>query len=488
MLLLAALAVLLVASPRDVVAQQLCSVEFSLPAGAYAELAPGESVMFSYSAEVTAYDMREINVEVLTGPSSGLIVSVRPSFTNVTGIQPDVAQIYPVFGGITVTVPESLPAGTYSVSGVGAIATCTTTDQNNNTVTQVSRSPAQHLTIDVLRPLPTPTMLPEPTSTPVPPPAVCMPGFSLASSSFDAEPGERISVPFEATVAVRRVSEVILTLVSEHQGGIAVSFDPGGQTFGFDPLPAETVFRTFSGTIQLDTPADQQPGTYGVNGLYLQADCQGVDTTGSPTAFQTRSDAQRISVRLTAPTATPEPTSTNTPVPSPTATVTATATATARPSATPTATPGNNATATARATATATPTARPTSTADPAATPTRTTTATATVDPTATPRSIVRPSGITPVPTMTIPGASPTATEDGGTTASPVEPADTPRPDEPGDEQMASTSLSWQESRAMFAAEESETGWGKPLAAILAAILIAAGSAGVWHTRYRSGV
>lgn len=486
MFTLAALAVLFFLPSSEVAAQQNCIVDFSLPSGTYAMLAPGESATFSYTVEVTAYDMQAIGVEVITGQTSGLGVSVQPAFTNVAGIDPEVSQTYPVFGRITVTVPEAFLPGSYSVSGIAAVANCTGVVHNGDSTNYVNSSSALHLTIDVERPLPSPTPEPEPTRTPIPPPAVCEPGFSLAGRSFDAEPGERISVPFEASVAVRRVSEVVLTAVSDHEGGIAVAFEPGGQTFGFDPLPSETVFQTFSGTVHLDIPADQQPGTHGVNGLYIQASCQGVDSFGSATSFRSQSEALSITVRLASPTATPEPTSTNTAIPSPTATVTATvtATATARPSRTPT--PGSTATATAtaRPTGTSTPTVTPDPSATPSVTPsgTPTVTQTNTAELTATPRSIVREPVLTQTPSASTPDAPVTATAGDDPAAAPVEPSSTPESD---NEQMASASLTWQESRALFAEQESESGWGKPLAVILAAALIAAGSAGVWHTRFR---
>jgi hypothetical protein len=482
-----AMATIFWATPQDTAAQAACDVNFSLPAGSTAELRPGESATFSYAASVTAAGIDEIDIEVVAGTTSGLAVAIQPAFTSVSGVNRNTLQTYPVFGAITVTVPQGFAAGTYSVSGIGAIATCSIVTPNGNS-TMMARSSAQHLAITVLPPIPTPTPVPEPTNTPIPPPAICEPGFSLSTSSVNGRPGEQYTVSYEATVAARRLSQVTLTLVSEYGGPIAVSFEPNGQTFGFDPIPNDVVVRSFSGTVVLDVPGSIAGGTQSVGALYVQASCQGVDASGSPTTFQTTSAASTITVQITAPTATPQPT--NTPAPTATATVTPTTIPTASPTQTPTSTSTPTTTPTTTPTGTVTPTTTPTGTPEATASPTQrvpptrtsTPSPTATPEPTATPRSIVRPPVVSPTSTPTV-DTAPTTGQDTTTAV----PTDTAIPADDNDA-TAAASLSWQESRALFASEEDDTDLTRPIIGLLAALMIAGGSAGAWYSRSGRGI
>lgn len=478
-----ALATVFWTTPQDTMAQAACDVTFSLPSGTSAELRPGESAVFSYSASVTAAGIDEIDVEVVAGTTSGLAVSIQPAVTSVSDVQRNTVQTYPVFGSITVSVPQGFAPGIYSVSGIGAIATCSIVTPNGSS-SMMARSSAQHLTITVQQPLPTPTPVPEPTSTPIPPPAVCEPGFALSTTSISGRPGDRVTVSYEATIAVRRLTQVTLTLVSDYGGPITVTFDPGGQTFGFDPVPNDVVVRSFSGTVVLDVPGSVGGGSQSVGGLFVQASCQGIDASGSPTSFQTRSTASTITVQIASPTATPQPTATSTPSPTATTTATPTITPTAPPTTTPTTTPTITPTTTpattATATVTTTPTGTPTATVSPTprVPPTRTPTPspTNTPEPTATPRSIVRPPVLSQTPTATADAPSATAPD------TPVSPTDTSTPAD-GDDQEAFASLRWQESRALFADEEDDTDLTRPIIGLLAALMIAGGAAGAWYSR-----
>jgi hypothetical protein len=478
-----ALSVVGVRSPASVSAQPICLIEFALPSGTSARIQPGNSFTFPFSVTIRSQDVQEISVQVTTGPTSGLAVTIQPEFTSLSNLPVGAPQTNQIFGGITVTVPVSFAPGDYNVSGIGAIATCRATDAQGNVSTQTPRTSAEHLVITVPAPLPTPTPLPEPTSTPIPPPAICEPGFSfIGSSNLEASAGDELVIPFEASVIVRRVAQVTLSVETTYQGSMQIAIDPPSSNFTFDPLPADTVLRTFSGNIIIDVPANQPPGTYGINGFQAQATCQGVDTAGSPTTFQASSGSSNISVRLWPLTPTPRPTSTATAVPSPTATATITPTVTVTPSASPTqsptGTPATTATATAGVTTTATTVATSTATLSPTQTPT--VGPTSTPEPTATARSIVRP----PLTTAT----TEVSTVEPQDTASPEDAAATDTPDTvaaPAGDASGSTTLVWQESRTLFAREDSGNDWARPLAGLLAALLIAGGAAGAWYSRNR---
>ena len=484
-----ALAVVGVRSPSSVFAQPICLIEFSLPSGSSAQIQPGNSFTFPFSVSVRSQDVQEISVQVTFGPTSGLLVAVQPEFTSFSNLPVGAPQTNQIFGGITVSVPGSFAPGNYTVSGIGAIATCRATDAQGNVSTLTPRTSAEHLVITVPAPLPTPTPQPEPTSTPIPPPAICEPGFSfIGSSSLEASAGDEIVIPFEASVVVRRVTQVTLTAVTTYQGAMQVTIDPASSNFTFDPLPADTVLRTFTGNVRISVPANQPPGTYGINGFLAQATCQGVDTAGSPTTFQASSGASNITVRLLPLTPTPQPASTATTIPSPTpeATMTPTVIVTPPATATPTAPPTQSPTSIPRATATAgvmttqTPTTSATGTATLAPTQTATAGPTSTPDPTATPRSIVRP----PLTTAT---ATVSSVEQQGTPGQQDAAATNTPTDGTGSANgtAGSTTLVWQESRTLFAEEDTGNDWVWPLAGLLAAMLIAGGAAGVWYSRSR---
>ncbi len=445
----AALVVMFSVRPVDVSAQMACTVEFSLPGGSRASLQPGESYSFPYSALVSSSGFSDIEVEVATQSIGGLIVAIQPSVTTVGGLDQGIPQAVPVFGRIVVTVPESAAPGTYQVSGVGAIATCSATNQGV-TYSSTVRSNQMTIVIDVPEPEPTPP----PPPTPIPIPPVCEPGISIiGEDTINAAPGERVVVPYEASIVVRRIFDASVQLEAQDQGLIRVSFEPDSSQFAFDPLPSGTILRTFTGNIILEIPQAQPPGTYGINGLVAMASCQGIDTSDDVITITGTSTNASLTIRLAVPP-TETPPSTETPTPEPTST------ATLEPSPTSTSLP-------ATPTVTSAPDASPT----PESTPTGTATAapSATPAPTSTPRSIVRP----PVGTVTVSGeVTPTPTEAAG------EPTVTP--------DLQGIGLQWNESREQIEvspAEESD--WMRPLAGGLAALMIAGGGAGFWYSRGR---
>lgn len=489
-----AVGIVLSREPHSVAAAPACFVDLALPAGSSAQLAPGESATFSYAVTVTAEEVREINVDVLAGSTSGLVVAIQPASATIPVSQPGVRQNYPVFGGITVTVPQGFAPGTYSVSAIGAYVTCAVITRDGTTPV-TTRSEAREITITVAVPQPTPTPEPAPTSTPVPPPAICEPGFSLLGDvTLETTPGNRLTAQFEASVVVRRISQVTLRVSSSYQGAMNVSLSPSQNSYSFESLPADTVLRTFSGTVTIDVPANQPPGTYTISGLQASATCQGVDAAGAPTTFGADSSPASISVRVwpltptQTPTSTATATATATVTSSPTATATVTPTASPTPSASPTVTATGTPATTPTPTGTITPTPTPTGTITPTATPTSTPTPlpTSTQPPTSTPRSIVR-SPVASVAGSDAPAA--TATPDGPPATSTIEtseaaPTDTVAPAEP--EGNGAMVLDWRESRELFADQSQTTGWLKLLAGVLAALLLAGGSAGAWHARNRS--
>lgn len=456
-LLLVAVALLAIPGvrPVDVAAQIACDVEFSLPGGNAVRLQPGETHSFSYSVLVSASGVNAVDVEVTTQSIAGLIVAIQPSVTTVDGLQRDIPQAVPVFGRIVVTVPESAAPGTYTIAGVGAVATCYASSQNVDYQTTV-RSNQTSIVVEVPEPEPTPT----PSPTPVPIPPFCEPGISIIGDDvINASPGDRLVVPYEASVVVRRIFDVTVEVMAQDQGSIRVSFEPASGNFTFDPAPSSTTLRTFTGNIIIDIPQAQPPGTYGINGLMATALCYGLDTTDDVTTITGTSTNASLTIRLAVPpTATPPPTETPTPEPTSTATIepspTATATATVPPVA---------------ATSTSVPEPSPTATDSPTSTSTATAEASPTASSTPTPRSIVR----TPVGTVTVEGeASVTPTE----TAEP--PVSTPKLDGIG--------LLWNENRQAIEAEPvEESDWMRPLAGGLAALMIAGGGAGIWFTRGR---
>lgn len=494
-LALAALAILNWWSPANVSANPVCSIDLTWPGGTVVQLEPGNSYSFPFAANVTTQSVREVAVQIVPGSAPGLIVSAQPEFSTISGLPAGAVQTSTIPGSLTVTVPEAAAGGSYTVAGIGAFASCSTTDAQGSPITMGGRSVGHELIVRVVRPEPTATPQPEPTPTPTPiptpppPPAVCEPGFSLiGATTLEASAGDSVTVAFEASVVVRRVSQMQLEVDTSYQGVMQVSFNPPSASFSFDPLPADSVLRTFSGSVTIDIPEGVSAGSYSIDGLLARATCQGIDVQGSPTTFRAESPADSLTIRVQAATPTVQPTATSTATPA--ATATTSATVTVSPSATVTTTPTPRPSPTPRGTATATPTAT-----TPADNATATSTATdgtpavdqaATEPPTATPRSIVRPS-VTTSPEMASPTPSEPSEGPAAETDTVVAGVSTDSTAEPAPDTSGASRLIWQESRALYAVESSDGSWGKPVAGVFAALLVAAGTAGTYRSRFRAG-
>lgn len=480
LVLMSGCALLLLGSQQTASAAPLCSVEFSLPSGSTAQLLPGESATFSYSAVITAAEVHQIGLQITGGSASGLAVSIQPQSTSFDVGLSRAPQSYPVSGSITVTVPDAAAPGIYTVGGLGAVSTCVTRT-GAGPQTSMGRDFAGEITITVVMPVapsptPTPTATPqpastptpEPTSTPIPPPVLCEPALTLTGdSNLEVAPGSQVSVPFEASVVVRRVSQATLMVSSRYHGPLDVAIDPSQSEFSFDPLSSTTALRTFSGAVSISVPAGQPPGSYTIDGFVASAACQGVDQAGSPASFSARSTAANITLRLAAPAATPTSAATYTAIPS--------ATPTVWPSATP------SGTLTVAPTATQTASDSPTSTRTRTATPTRspapgTSTAlpTSSATPTATQRGIVRsPSAAAGETTGIVSTAAPTAS---------VSPAATPQAVVAG-VSSGSTVLDWTEDREVVASQDEDESYVELIVGAGAVLLIAGGSYGAWRAR-----
>jgi hypothetical protein len=452
-------ALILMRDISSVAAAPVCAVELSLPAGSAAQLAPGASATFSYTVTVTAEEVREISVDVIAGSTSGLILSIQPASATISVTQPDIRQSYPLFGSITVTVPQDFGPGTYTITGLSSYVGCAVVTSDGTTMVRTRsamREMSVSVSVSVIVPRPTATPVPLPTNTPVPAPVTCEAGFALLDdATLEALPGNRLTVPFEASVIVRRVSQVSLRVVSTYQGAMRVSVEPSQRTYSFELLSTDAVLRTFTGTITIDVPTSQPAGSYLIADLYARASCQSVDAVGSPTSFGSDSATESIVVRLwpptPGPTRTPAPTPTRTPTPSPTATMTVTPTPSPVPSQTPT------------------------------VTPTRTPSPTNTQAPSPTPRSIVR-LPLTSVTETGEPAAMTAVVATPSSTEVEAESTGVVIPDEDGSAAMV---FEWQANGAFIAEEPQTSGWLKPLAGFLSALLLGAGIAGAWGARGR---